>query len=190
MMRLVDIDPRWLEVEQLVGVQPGSLVEFETDGNAYAAAHPEVLRFCLNEPDELSKERFLQEWLYGHNQLAYIDRHAFAEEFIMTLGEIKLVSDTQVNMRPALEYLLVPAGGKALDKAEDLLNQHGLSLVGFNTLDDAFTYFVIPTANILRLDQLLQELKVYRNTFDTGLLLDLWPWLDTETPRLTKFWPD
>jgi len=39
-----DIDPRWLEVEQIMGVQPGALVEFETDRDAYALAHPDVFR--------------------------------------------------------------------------------------------------------------------------------------------------
>jgi len=189
MMRPVDIDPRWLEVEQLVGVQPGSLIEFETDRNAYAAAHPEVFQSCLDEPSEFSKERFLEEWLSSRHDLVYIDRHTFAEDFIMALGDVTLVNAAHISMRPALEYMLVPAGGKAISKAEDLLNQYGLSLFGFNSLYDAFTYFVIPAASEPRLDQLLRELEVDTNIYDAGLFLSLWPWLDTETPRWVDDWP-
>jgi len=185
----VDFDPRWLEVERLVGVQPGALVEFETDRDAYAMAHPEVFRNCLNEPDEFTKERFLEEWLSAHDECVYIDRHTSAEDFLLFLAEVTLVKASGVSMRPALDCLLVPAGGQALDKAEDLLNAQSLSLFGFNNLDDAFTYFVIPTENETRLDELLRELEVVRVPYDTGMFLDLWPWLDTEMPRWVDRWP-
>jgi len=107
----------------------------------------------------------------------------------MALGQVTLVKAAHVSMRPALEYMRIPAGGKALDKAEDLLNEHGLSLVGFNTLDDACTFFVIRSENEARLDELIRELSIFRFPYDTGLMVGLWPWLDTETPRWTDHWP-
>ena len=184
-----EVDPRWLEVERLIGVQPGSLVAFETDRQAYALAHPDIFRHCLNEPGEFSKERFLDEWLGAHDQRVYIDRHTPAEDFLLELQRLPLVKAAQVSLRPALEYLQVPAGEKALAKAEELLNEHNLSLVGFDTLDDAMTFFVIKSENEARLDELLGELNVFRNPYDTVMMVQLWPWLDTDSPQWADHWP-
>ncbi len=178
----VKIDPRWLDVAELLHADSDAFVNYFLDPHGYVSANPDEFRNCPDEATTLEPMDFLRQWLSNRHGLLVVNHHTEADSFLSCVCRTPLAKAAGLVCPPT--PTASPDGLTAFDYARDRLAEAGLSFLGIGPLGSGdYQYAVIKTEDWDTVYILLTELRETPYDFDPDLFAMSWPWMAEAGPH-------